>query len=463
MNTCLSPKGRLSVVLVLLASILGGCATFSKDGGFDTVSQITKDRIGQDARVIRTDADTNAVQASIKALLAKPLDASDAIQIALLNNRGLQATYGELGIAEADLIQAGRLQNPGFIFRRTRQGDDVLIERTFTLNLIRLITAPLAQKIEGRRFEQVKLLVANEALRVASETRKAYFEAVAAAQGVDYAKQVNLSAEASAELANQMARAGNWSQLEQAREQVFYAEATASQARAARTSVMAREKLIRLLGLWGNDTQFQLPDRLPQLPSQPLELDHAESIALQNRLDIQAGKLETAGLATSLGLTKATRFVNVLDIGVVRNSATGAEPERGYELSIEIPLFDWGDARVAKAESIYMHSANRLAETAINARSEVRESYLAYRTNYDLAKHYRETILPLRKKISDENQLRYNGMLISVFELLADARDQVSSVNNYIEALKDYWVAETQLQTALGGKLPTASSSMKGQ
>ncbi|TAJ20427.1 MAG: TolC family protein [Rugosibacter sp.] len=452
---------RTIITFALSAVLLGGCATFSNDGGFETVTQVTQDRTGKAVKTIRSDDDAASVQSSIKTLLARPLDAGDAVQIALLNNRGLQATYAELGIAEADLVQAGRLHNPGFTFGRTRQGDDVLIARTFTLNLINLITAPLAQRIEGRRFEQVQLLVANEALRVATETRRAYFEAIAAKQGIVYAKQVSLAAESGADLAHQMGRTGNWSALEQAREQAFYAEATASVARATKASVMAREKLTRLMGLWGDDIKFQLPDRLPALPVQPLELDNAESFALQNRLDVQAGKLETDGLAASLGLTKATRFVNVLDLGYIRNNQTGLPQERGYELSIEIPLFDWGGARVTKAEAIYMQSVNRLAEAAVNARSEVRESYLGYRTSYDLARHYRDNIVPLRKKISDENLLRYNGMLIGVFELLADAREQVASVNGYIDALKDYWIAETDLQAALGGKLPN-NNSMKG-
>jgi outer membrane protein TolC len=455
-------SSRTIVAVTLSAMLLGGCATFSKDGGFDAVTQFTQYRTGKSVKAIRTDDDAASVQSSIKTLLAKPLDAGDAVQIALLNNRGLQATYAELGIAEADLVQAGRLHNPGFTFKHTRQGGDVLIERTFTLNLIDLITAPMAQRIEGRRFEQVKLLVANEALHVVAETRRAYFDAVAAEQSVIYASQVNTAAEAGADLAHQMARSGNWSALEQAREQAFHAEAVASVARATKASVMAREKLTRLMGLWGDDIRFQLPDRLPDLPDKPLDIDNAESFALQNRLDVQAGKLETAGLASSLGLTKTTRFVNVLDLGYVRNTQTGQPPERGYELSVEIPLFDWGGARVSKAEAIYMQSVNRLAETAVNARSEVREGYLGYRTAYDLARHYRDNIVPLRKKISDENLLRYNGMLISVFELLADAREQVASVNGYIDALKDYWIAETDLQATLGGKLPN-NNPTKGQ
>jgi outer membrane protein TolC len=202
---------------------------------------------------------------------------------------------------------------------------------------------------------------------------------------------------------------------------------------------------------------------LPDLPAQPLEIHDAETYAIAQRLDIQAARQQTANLAKSLGLTRTTRFLNVLDLGYVRNTDSGLPRGTGYELTLEIPLFDWGGARVAKAEAIYMQSANRLAETAVNARSEVREGYLNYRGAYDLARHYRDTLVPLRKRIADENLLRYNGMLVSVFELLADAREQVLSVNSYINTLKNYWVAETDLAAVLGGQLPPDQSVWRGQ
>ncbi len=452
MNSYSLMRGTASGVALTL--LLGGCATFSKDGGFDSVAQLSEARLGKTIKPVRNSDDAKAVDASIKNLLAKPLNAEDAVQIALLNNRGLQAGYAELGIAEADLVQAGRLQNPRFDFKHITQGADTIIERTFTVSLVNLIMLPQASRLERQRFEAVKLQVANQVLRLAADTHKAYFEAVAAQQSVMYARQVNAAAEAGAELGGRMARVGNWSKLEQDREQVFYADATAALARTEQESVMAREKLTRLLGLWGSETQFQLPERLPDLPAKPLLVKDAEAYAINNRLDIQAARQQTASLASSLGLTRTTRFINVLDLGYLRNTDSGLPRATGYELSLEIPLFDWGNARVAKAEAIYMQSVNHLAETAVNARSEVRESYLGYRSAYDLARHYRDNIVPLRKQISDENMLRYNGMLISVFELLADAREQVLSVNGYINALKDYWVAQTDLTAALGGNLP---------
>ena len=264
-------------------------------------------------------------------------------------------------------------------------------------------------------------------------------------------EDVKVAAETSAELARRMARAGNWSKLTQAREQVFYAETTAQLARAKQNNAAQREQLTRLMGLWGEDTRFKLPERLPDLPKSPNELTDIESTALRQRLDVQAMKRDIEGLAASLGLTRATRFVNVLELGPAEVREGSAAVKRGYEISVELPIFDWGGARVAKAETIYLQALNRAAEVAINARSEVRESYSGYRTAFDLARHYRDEIVPLRKLISEENLLRYNGMLISVFELLAGAREQIVSVNAYIEALRDFWLAEADLQDALNG------------
>jgi outer membrane protein TolC len=266
---------------------------------------------------------------------------------------------------------------------------------------------------------------------------------------------VEASAQAGAELAGRMRKAGNWSALDQAREQAYHAQTVADVTHAQKAAVSAREKLTRLLGLSGEQAaSYRLPDHLPDLPEAARELADIEQLAVNERLDIQAARLDTEQTAATLGLTRTTRFINVLDLGAVRNSE-GGTATRGYELSLEIPLFDWGSARVARAEATYMQSVNLLAQAAVDARSEARESYADYRASYDLARHYRDNVVPLRKQISDETLLRYNGMLMSVFELLADAREQASAVSGYIGALKDYWTAQANLEAALGGRLPT--------
>ncbi|MEO7392595.1 MAG: TolC family protein, partial [Ramlibacter sp.] len=391
-------------------------------------------------------------------LLSAPLTADAAVQVALLNNRGLQASFAELGIGEADLVQAGRLSNPRLsILRASRDepgGREYKIEQALTMNIFALITMPLATEIESRNFARVQRGVTLEVLRLASETRKAYYGAVGADEAVRYTRQVKDVADASAELAQRMARTGNWSRLAQAREQGFFAEAALNLARAEQMRTMARERLVRMLGLWGEQASLKLPERLPDLPKAAQDLPDIERRAMQERLDLQAVRLETEALAKNLGLTKATRFINVLEFGPARvvEGTNRSLWKKGYEIGFELPIFDWGTARVAKAEAIYMQAIDRAAQTAVDARSEVRESYQAYRSNWDIARHYREQMVPLRQKIADENLVRYNGMLIGVFELLADARAQITSVRSAIEALRDFWIADADLQMALIGR-----------
>ena len=451
--SCLTRRSSL-IAAVSFAVVLGGCATFSDDGGFRAVEQAGKQHANKALRWARTAADLEMIEARVAELLAGPLSADDAVQIAVFNNKGLQASFFELGIAEADQVQAGRLPNPSFSMMRVQNGPELGIEQILTFNILALITMPRAVAVETQRFEQTQKRIAIEMLSLATATRKAYYAAVAAEETVRYMLLVRKAADASAELARRMAQVGNFNKLQQAREQGFYAEAALNVARADLARGAAREQLIRLLGLWGGQTGFTLPERLPDLPESSRELPNIEQSAMAQRLDVQAARLNVEAVAGNLGLTRTTRFINALELGPARTleGQRGDAYKRGFEVRFELPIFDWGTARVAKAEAIYMQSVNRAAETAINARSEVREAYQGYRSSFDIARHFRDEIVPLRKRIAEENQLRYNGMLIGVFDLLADARAQIASVNGYIEALRDFWMAQADLDAAMVGK-----------
>lgn len=448
-----------------VAFLLGGCATFSKDGGVAAVGQAVKSNIGKDILVARTPADRDTIATRVAELLASPLGVEEAAQVAVLNNRGLQASFRELGIAEADLVRAGRLPNPHLSLTRTRGGLEGVtsFEQALSFNIFSLITMPLAHEVEKRRFARTQIQVTLEVLRLAAETRKAYFTAVSAEQSVLYMRQVLTAAEASAELARRMEQVGNWSKLARAREHSFYSDAALQLARTQRSAASARERLTRLMGLWGRDVAFKLPERLPQLPNAVDELPEVEALAMQRRIDLQMSRLDAEGQARNLGLTRATRFVNVLELEAAREREKAEDGDRAtlrsYGISFELPIFDFGTSRVARAEAVYMQSLDRAAEAAVNARSEVREAYVGYRASYDIARHFRDEIVPLRKRIADENLLRYNGMLIGVFELLADARSQILSVNSSIEALRDFWIARADLDMALVGKPSFSQSS----
>jgi outer membrane protein TolC len=445
-------KKRL--IAAMAALVLGACASLSEDAGFSKVEQAVKERTGAQTKWARTDGEAQTLRARVGELLGQPLGPAEAVQIALLNNPGLQASYAEVGIAEAELVQASRWQGPTLSFARLRRGDEKEIERGAFFDVLGLLTIPLSTRAGESRLQATQSRAAAEAMRVALEARKAWFQAVAAQETAKYLAQVREAAEASAELARRMAAVGNFPKLTHAREQAFYADATAQLARARHSATVARERLARLMGLWGEDLAFQLPERLPELPQSVREGGDLEAQALAQRLDVQGARQDTESLARALGLTKVTRFVSLLEVGVLSNSETGKPRQRGWEVGLGIPIFDFGGARLARAERQYMQAVNRTLEAAVEARSEVRETYSAYRTAFDLAKHYRDEIVPLRKRISEEVLLRYNGMLSSVFELLADSREQVAGVNGYIESLRDFWMAESDLQMALTGRTP---------
>jgi outer membrane protein TolC len=450
----MSPRFRLTIGS-LLVLILGGCATFSEDGGRDAVNRSLHERgVQHNMSWIRDEKDAAQVRERITALMGKPLTADTATEIALLNNRGLQSRYAELGIAEADLVQAGRLRNPGFSFGRLHRADEVEYERAFMFDLLGLLTMPLRTQIERERFVLAQGGTAAEILQVAADTRRAWFRAVAAQQSAQYAEQVKNAAEAAAELARRMAGVGNFSTLDRAREQAFFADATTQLARARQQALAERERLSRLMGLWGGDLAFRLPDRLPDLPKSLSGMPDIEQQAMQKRLDVQGAMMAADNLANVLGLTKVTGWFSLLEGKYLRSAESGKPRKTGYEIELRLPIFDFGTARVARAEYSYLRAVNQAADLAVRARSEVREAYGSWRTAWDIARHQRDEVVPLRARISEETLLRYNGMLMSVFELLAESRQQINAVISAIEAERDFWLADATLHLAINGKSP---------
>jgi len=441
-----------SMTLVLAALSMGGCATFSKDGGFDAVANESRARLHEDVRWARTPQEQRKNDDQVAGLLAHALSAEDAVQIALLNNRSLQASFEQLGISEADLVQSGRLPDPRFTLRHAGAAGQYDIEETLTFNVLSLLTAPYAQKIEKRRFAQVQSAAVAAVAQLANDTRQAYYAAVAARESVHYLEQVKTAAETGAELARRMLAAGNWNLLDQAQEQSFYTDAMQRLTRARLLEDSTREKLLRLMGLAGEQS-LQLTAALPELPQSIDDVSAADETALQNRIDLRLMRLQIDELARRLGLAKSTRFVNVLDAGPTRVlQGDRTQPyERGYEVSLEVPLFDSGGPRVKRAQAVYSQAVDRFAQAAIDARSEIRRANAAYRAAFDIAKEQRDEVLPTRKLIAEQNLRRYNASLVSVFDLLAGARAQIAGVDDYIQSLRDFWMAKSELDASLVG------------
>lgn len=462
-NRWATPAKRLAVAAAVTLT-LGGCASTAINDNFSSTQQLSKERLGADVKWLTTDADRAQAQSDVDAMLAKPLSGDDAVRIALAYSPALQAMLYEGAVNSASATQSARLPNPVFAFERMVRNEggmrELELTRTLSFSVLDLLLLPSRLRLAEYRQQVNRLTLATNVVQAATDTRQAWVSAVAAQQSLRYFQQVKATADASSELARRMQAVGNYSKLQRAREQAFAADAVAQLARATQATRSTREGLIRALGL--NEQQaasLKLPERLPDLPVQPKDEATVAKAAMDQRLDVRMARANLDFEAREQGLTRITSIVNGLEVGVIRKSETGLAPQRGYDLSVPLPIFDFGDATRAKAESTYMAAFNRTAQIAVDASSQVRENYGAYRTAYDLAKHYRDEIVPLRKTIAEENILRYNGMLIGVFELLADSREQIASVVQAIEAQRDFWMSDAALQATLIGK-PMASMSM---
>ncbi|WP_276199583.1 TolC family protein [Chelatococcus sp. XZ-Ab1] len=447
---------RPLVTAGVLAFALGGCV-FTPDGGMGPVAARVSADLGKDTIKIASAADAAAAQQRVKALLARPLTADGAVQVALLNNRGLQAAYNTLGISEAAFVQASLPPNPVIGIERLSTGGELEIERRLVANILALLTLPARSDIAKTQFEAARQRAIEATFRMAAETRRAYYRTVAARQTVAFLDEARTSADAAADLTRKLGETGAANKLDQARAGAFYAEISNQLAEARLAAATQREALTRQLGLWGADINYRLPGQLPPLP-RLRTARQVEEEAVRRRVDLIAARLELEAMAKGLGLSEATRFVSMLDGSLRRNYERVIEDghkekayPKGFELEIEIPIFDLGEVKVRQARETYMQTVNRLLEKAVNVRSEAREAYLAYRGRHDIARQYQSRILPLRKTVSEEALLQYNGMLIDVFELLTTVRESIASNVAAIGARRDFFLASVDFDTAIIG------------
>ena len=461
--TARMPSKRLAVAVVA-ALVLSGCASTAIDENFTSAQQLSRERLGTEVKWLTTEETRRQAQTDVDALLAKPLGADDAVRVALAYSPAFQAMLYESAATSASTTRSARLPNPVFAFERMVRNEagvrEVEITRTLSFSVLDLLLLPARLRLADYQQQAARLTLATNVVDAATQARQAWVSAVAAQQSVRYFQQVKATADASSELARRMQAVGNYSKLQRAREQAFAADAVAQLARATQAAKGTREALVRVLGL--NEAQaaaLKLPERLPDLPNAPKDEATVTRTAMDQRLDVRMARANLEFSAREQGLTRITSFVNGLELGVSKVTETGLAPKRGFDIDVPLPIFDFGDATRSRSQAVYMAAVNRAAQLTVDASSQVREGYGAYRTAYDVARHYRDEIVPLRKTIAEENVLRYNGMLIGVFELLADSREQIASVVQAIEAQRDFWLADAALQATLIGK-PMAVMSM---
>lgn len=453
-------KRTQSIVLVTAVLGLTGCASFNIGKGVDRVNRDANSFTQGELNLAQNKEERDKRLVATTQLLAKPVGQKEAVQLLLANSPAFQALLAQNWAESASAAQSGRISNPTFAFESVVTGSETELNRFLSFGLLDVITLPQRSAMANYRVEQAQIRMTAEVVDQVTRVRQAWVRAVAAEQSLKYAGQVLASAEASAELARRMESVGNFNKLTRARHQAFYADAATQLANAKQVSLSRKEELVRMLGLdEAQAKQLVLPERLPNLPKQPMSPEDVAKQASQERLDIQQAKAALNAAAKAQGLNQVTSLTDIeLSVrrGSVSDSSTSSfSARRGYEVGVKLPIFDWGDLQRDAMNAQTLTAANQLEATIRSAGSSLRENYAAYKTAYDISRHYKDEVIPLRKVISEESVLRYNGMIIGVFELLADSRDQIGAVISAIAAEQQFWLADAALQATLMGR-PTS-------
>ena len=393
-------------------------------------------------------------------LLQKQLSADTAVQIALLNNRDLQSSYASLGIAQADLVEAGLLENPVFSYTYYTGGAGSIVEASIVQDFVSVLSLSARKKVGQAVADRVVAETAQRVLDLAWQVRTQYYVVVGDSQALDLMRQIVSATDAAAELARRLLAAGNLNRRDQAVQQAFYAQALLDASQAEMQLSSDREKLNRLMGLWGGQTRWSVPARLPRVPASLPSFDEIESQAISQRLDLAAAKKEAESTAQALTLTQQFRYLDALGIGVAYKREPGAGNFVGPTVQLGLPIFNQGQAKVARMEEEYRRSQERVAALAVAIRSETREARERLTAMQQVVQHYTQVLLPLQQTILSETLKSYNGMLTGVYELLLTKQMQVQTARQYVAANRDFWLAWADLERAAGGSLALAATAV---
>jgi len=443
---------------------LAGCASTSPAPAFkdvaETVTQQGGHRIAWDQRTAEDDQTAKAIDD----LLGRDLTVDAAVQVALLGSPHLRSTFEELSIAQADLVQAGLLKNPVFTIGQTAWESEHLDPNIFgqvEQDFLDIVTMPMRKRMAATEVEAVKLEVGDEVLKLASEVRSAYYMAVASEQVAAMRRMVSDAATTSADLATRQQEAGNMSELALSQERGLASQARLDLQRSESEGAVAREHLIKLMGVWGTRTKLKLVARLPELPPSEVSLDRLESVAISKRLDVGAARREVQSLDYASSLARTTRWTGVVNVSVNAGRLRGSKRfSFGPAVSLEIPLFDQRQASIARLDAFKRQAENNLQALAIDVRSDVRSARARLTSARDIVEEYRKVLVPLREDIVRYSQQNYDAMLLGVYQLIQAKQSEFQAYAEYIGSLRDYWVARSDLERAIGTRLsPEATPS----
>jgi len=427
------------------------------------LEQTIRERTGKQIEWRKDAAADDQVARHIHALVHRPLTTDSAVQVALLNNRELQAMFEEIGIANANLIEAGLLKNPTFAVSARfpdRPPSATNVEMSIAEDFFDVLLIPLRKKVAASELARTKLRVGDEILKLAVEVKTAFYEMQAQQELLERLHAINETEGAALELSIRQHEAGNIPDLDLANQQATYSQTKLEASQIATAIASSRERLNRLMGLWGDDTDWKIVDELAPVPARDFSLRGLESIAMNQRLDLAAAKTEVIALVRSLGLTKTYRYVGAIEFGVDSERETDRQRVTGPTLKLELPIFNRGQGRIARLEAQLRQAERRVEADAIAIRADVREARDRLVAKRDLAIYYRDNLLPERHRILELTLVGYNSMLKSPYDLLLAKQNELSAEKGFIDAWRDYWIARADLERAVGGRLGASAGAI---
>jgi len=431
---------------------LASCAHVDPNPAFAELANTVHLRTGKRVQWNRGSGEDAQAQLAVASLLARPLTADSTVQVALLNNHNLQATYEELGVAQADLVEAGLLRNPIFTFEKRFPGQ--ALEADLLKEFIDILLLPIRKRIAAAQFEAAKLRVGHEILTTAAEVRAAFYEHQGDRQLVDLRKTVAEATERSAETALKMHEAGNLRDLDLASEQATNAQAKIELAKAQAAAVASREKLNKLMGAFGAQTNWTVAPRLPEISGSGISTSQLESRAIQQRLDLAAARQQFIAETRARGIAGGEAILQQTEVGGhYEHEVEGGVHSIGPSVNVPIPIFNQGQPASARASAKMRQAEQRYLALAADVRSDVRAARDKMLLARRQVEYFKSTALPMRMRVTQESQLQYNAMQITPFQLLQAKQEEVKTDADSVEALREYWVARAELEKAVGGPL----------
>ncbi len=453
---------RTAIGCVVMVLLTVGCASTRPTEARRELADELARRSGVDDVVTpeQEQRSREEIRARVDDLLAEPLTVDRALQVALLNNHDLLATLEQLGVAQAELVEAGLLDNPvigGDLVVSTR-GNGLGGGLGLSQSLLSAFLVPAKRRLARANLRIAVVGVTDAALALVRDVKVAYAEAQAAQASGRLVRTLVQAAEVADELAERQLEAGNLTELDRGLFALALDEARLELAEQQLEWVEARETINRLLGLWGPQVEWTLAEAQAGLPAEDGTLGQLEQLGIEQRLDVSAARFEVGAMERALELRRRG-VIPQIEAGVeARNEVgddLGHEWVVGPSLSIEIPLFDPGHADFARLRAQLRQSEHRLKQTAIDARSRIRVERERLVIARRRVLYLRDTVLPRWEALGERALERYNGMLIGAYDLLDLRAEALGAQREHIEALRDYWVARARLERAVGGRLPS--------